>query len=92
MLFCPTCSNILAIEETQDNNATRAAPTKSVRFYCKTCPYIYQIEEKLTLKMTFPKKKVEDVLGGEDAWDCVDAIDQKCPKAPECKGMRAYFM
>ena len=35
MRFCPNCANLLLIEE----------KVEGVRFYCKTCPYIYIVEE-----------------------------------------------
>ena len=54
MLFCPTCANILLIEKT---------PT-DMRFFCKTCPYIFFVEEKLEKKMELTRKEVDDVLGG----------------------------
>lgn len=48
MLFCPTCANILMVEE---------GPESSLRYACNTCPYIYNIKKKISSK-TFPKLKV----------------------------------
>ena len=79
MLFCPTCSNILLIEKT----------ISDFRFYCKTCPYIYQVKEKLTVKMNLERKEVDDILGGKEAWANVDSIEISCPK--ECGNKRAFF-
>ena len=62
MLFCPTCSNILLTEKTQND----------FRFYCKTCPYVYKVSDKFEQKMPLERKEVDDVLGGEDAWKNVD--------------------
>eukprot|EP00759_Apiculatamorpha_spiralis_P013935 PhF_6_TR20685/c0_g1_i1/m.29762/K03019/RPC11, POLR3K; DNA-directed RNA polymerase III subunit RPC11 len=79
MLFCPYCGTQLLVEK-----------VGSVRFYCTTCPYaqpltfVREVPEHKTLK------KVDDVLGGPDAWKHADKTDAKCPD-PECPGERAYF-
>ncbi|XP_062520416.1 DNA-directed RNA polymerase III subunit RPC10-like [Corticium candelabrum] len=79
LLFCPTCANILVIEE---------GPT-SFRFACNTCPYIYDIKDRVA-RRTYPKlKEVDDVLGGKAAWENVDSTIEPCPK---CQHPRAYFM
>ena len=67
MLFCPTCSNMLLLEETTQSAASKN--NSKLRFYCKTCPYIMQVEEKFTHKMDIEKKQPEDVLGGKEAFD-----------------------
>ena len=79
MIFCPTCSNILLIEKTQTD----------FRFYCKTCPYIYTVTEKVTTKMDLERKQIDDVLGGQSAWANVDQTDADCTK---CNNKRAFFM
>lgn len=88
LLFCPTCGNVLIVEEGQ----------KCMRFACNTCPYVHNITRKvswniLARKMTtlsnnhdwmlyfsqvnnrkYPKlKEVDDVLGGAAAWENVDS-------------------
>ncbi len=40
MEFCPTCANLLLIE-----NARMGKP---LRFFCPTCPYIFPIERKVS--------------------------------------------
>ena len=62
MIFCPTCGNCLLVEKIQPD----------VRFYCKTCPYLYIVEQKISKKTYMEQKEVDDVLGGEDAWKGVD--------------------
>ena len=57
-------------------------------FRCRTCPYIYLVEEKLTSKHLVPRKEVDDVLGGEEAWKDVDQTNALCPA---CSNDRAYF-
>lgn len=52
MLFCPTCANLLMVEE---------APESGIRYACNTCPYIYNIKNKVTSR-TYPKLKVSTIL------------------------------
>ncbi len=62
LMFCPTCANILIVEE----------GPKCYRFACNTCPYIYNITKKISSRK-YPKlKEVDDVLGGAAAWENVD--------------------
>ena len=78
-MFCPTCANILIIEEGRD----------CYRFACATCPYVHNVRRKLGSR-TYPKlKEVDDVLGGAAAWENVDSTAETCP---ECRHGRAYFM
>ena len=78
MLFCPNCANKLAAEE----------GNTCLRFACATCPYIHNITRKVKHR-AYPKlKHVDDVLGGAEAWENVDATETKCPK---CDNMKAYF-
>mmetsp|Transcript_466 Transcript_466/g.660 ORF Transcript_466/g.660 Transcript_466/m.660 type:complete len:111 (-) Transcript_466:110-442(-) len=77
--FCPTCANLLVIE---------IGTQSTVAFRCRTCPYIYKIEEKVTHKQMLARKEVDDVLGGEEAWKDVEQTDELCPA---CSHGRAYF-
>lgn len=78
LLFCPTCGNVLHVEE-----------YTALRFSCNTCPYIFNIARKVSNR-TYPKlKEVDDVLGGSAAWENVDSTEERCPK---CANPRAYFM
>ncbi|BES97909.1 Hypothetical protein NTJ_10724 [Nesidiocoris tenuis] len=79
MLFCPTCSSVLIVEEYSGH----------LRQKCRNCPYNFNISKRST-KKSFPKlKEIDDVLGGAAAWENVDATDEKCPV---CEHPRAYFM
>lgn len=79
LLFCPTCGNVLIVEEGQ----------KCMRFACNTCPYVHNITRKVNNRK-YPKlKEVDDVLGGAAAWENVDSTPETCPK---CEHPRAYFM
>lgn len=48
LFFCPTCGNLLLIEEDT---------TGSNRFTCNTCPYICRINKKISNRI-YPKLKV----------------------------------
>lgn len=53
LFFCPTCGNLLTVEE----------GPKCYRLACATCPYVNNITKKLK-KKKYPKlKEVDDVLG-----------------------------
>ena len=83
MLFCPSCANLLLVEK---------AANSSLRFYCKTCPYIFAVTDSFQKPMRLPAKKaVDDVLGGKEAWENVAqaTLDGSCLR---CGGKRAYYM
>eukprot|EP00929_Paragymnodinium_shiwhaense_P016667 TRINITY_DN125221_c0_g1_i1.p1 TRINITY_DN125221_c0_g1~~TRINITY_DN125221_c0_g1_i1.p1 ORF type:complete len:109 (-),score=22.25 TRINITY_DN125221_c0_g1_i1:32-358(-) len=77
--YCPTCANLLAIE---------AGRRDTIAFRCRTCPYVFNVEEKLIAKQAVPRKEVDDVLGGAEAWKDVEQTDAQCPR---CGNERAYF-
>ncbi|ORZ00678.1 putative DNA-directed RNA polymerases III 12.5 kDa polypeptide [Syncephalastrum racemosum] len=78
MLFCPSCSNLLLVENEGGQD-----------FFCQTCPYVYHITKPHTTRKLLQRKEVDDVLGGADAWKNVDSTEVSCPK---CEHERAYFM
>lgn len=79
LMFCPNCANALAVEE----------GLNCLRFACSTCPYVYNISQRMGSRI-YPKlKEVDDVLGGAAAWDNVDSTEERCPK---CFHPRAYFV
>lgn len=41
LLFCPTCGNVLIVEEGQ----------RCFRFACNTCPYVHNITRKVSVKL-----------------------------------------
>ena len=68
-LFCPTCGNLLAVEE----------GPRGYRFACNTCPYIQNVTKKVS-SVQYPKmKEVDDVLGGQSAWENVDSTEGTYP-------------
>jgi len=78
VLFCPHCCNLLLSELDLDG----------LRFYCRTCPYIFHVEHRLSERTSLSKKKVDDILGGEQAWAHTDQTEAFCEK---CGNRRAYF-
>ena len=79
MLFCPTCGNLLLIEKFAGTN---------FRYFCKTCPYIFNLNQKIKFEQTFEHNEIETVLGGKEAWEDVAKTDAVCPK---CEHPKAYF-
>ncbi len=81
MLFCPQCGTLLLTEMREG----------SLHLLCSCCPYVHELEEAFSRKVPLKKKsdKVDDVLGGADAWDKVDQTDTLCP---HCAHTRAYYM
>ena len=79
-MFCPYCGNLLLLGASE-------AP-----LYCQTCKFKFSAPHKSVSRRVaspIPKKQVDDVLGGDDAWRNVDSTDATCPK---CEHHRAYFM
>lgn len=65
MHFCPTCGNLLLLESTDG----------TLRFYCQTCPYIYNLKATVSSEVPLEHKAVDDVLGGAEAWKNADQTD-----------------
>lgn len=72
LLFCPLCGGLLLISNSQDSSSV------SNSFTCKSCVYNFPISDKnYSARVELTRKKVDDVLGGEDAWKNVDSIEGK---------------
>ena len=104
LTFCPTCGSMLAIETRREDFFSEAGEAVvgdndgdddddgGLRLSCKTCPYSYAIRGTFWSKTDVPmrhKKRVDDVLGGDDAWKNVDTTRSRCPK---CAHDVAYFL
>lgn len=76
--FCPTCANLLQVQNINGENL----------FVCDTCPYIYSIDKKITKGVALKRKEVEDVFGGEKAWENVARTAATCEA---CGHQEAYF-
>ena len=84
MLFCPTCANMLLVEKSKVD----------FRFFCKTCPYIFVVQDMVFENtMVLPRKEVDDVMGGEDAWQNCVPTKVKCPNVlpKPCVNDKAYY-
>lgn len=79
LLFCPLCSNALTVGQGE----------LGLDFVCETCTFVHQIEQKITNRVYYKLKELDDVLGGKEAWENVDSTEADCPK---CSHKRAYFM
>ena len=78
MWFCPLDGTLLQIQTTPQNH-----------FTCPTCPYSLPITTPQISKSYPTRKKVDDILGGEKAWENVDRTMAVCP---QCSFGEAYFM
>lgn len=67
MIFCPECANLLVPEIANDKN----------RFICQSCPYICPIDGQVRITHKFEPKKVDDIIGGDSAWENVDSTEGK---------------
>ncbi|GMF08492.1 unnamed protein product [[Candida] boidinii] len=83
LTFCPYCGNMLVVSKS-DSTQTNA-------FTCSTCPYEFPVVG-LTMfeRKELLRKQVDDVLGGEGAWDNVDQTATQCP-VESCGFDKAYF-
>ncbi|KAK9460988.1 uncharacterized protein V1516DRAFT_623774 [Lipomyces oligophaga] len=83
LTFCPDCSNLLTISQSRTSGG--------YRFECKSCPYEFPITSKTQIfaRRAMKRKQLDDVLGGEGAWDNADQTMAQC--ANECGNDRAYF-
>lgn len=77
LLFCPQCSNTLTVSRSQS--------TGTNRLECRTCPYefVLQAGRKFYERRPMKRKEVDDVMGGEGAWDNVDQTDGTFFSYPE---------
>lgn len=77
--FCPTCADLLSVEQ---------GPV-GMRFACRTCPYTYNIKNKIVTRTYYKPKKQADIHSSSSAWEGVSATDERCPK---CSHPRAYYL
>ena len=85
LLFCPQCSNTLTVS--RSSNPEHGGHN---RLECRTCPYEFALTRKYYERRPMKRKEVDDVMGGEGAWDNVDQTDTQCA-VDACDGARAYF-
>ena len=78
MIFCPNCGNVLLIEHQQ----------QSFRYFCKTCPYIFDAGNKIKHTNYLEHEDNDVVLGGNEAWADVSKTQAVCSK---CDNTEAYW-
>ena len=84
-LFCPHCGNLLVVEEGPSTlrfacntcpyvqNITEKVTASSYRRFFISSPQFYVVKVS---SVEFPKlKEVDDVLGGQAAWENVDTTE-----------------
>ena len=79
MLFCPTCGNILVIEQ-----------DKALRYFCKTCPYVFNVNQIIKRVETFDddKEEVDIIFDEQEAEKNAATMVANCPK---CHHNRALY-
>jgi hypothetical protein len=58
----------------KDSHPVEYGPNERFRFFCKTCPYVFNIEHKITKKVSLQRKEVDAVLG-ESAYENADQTE-----------------
>jgi DNA-directed RNA polymerase III subunit RPC11 len=83
-LVCPVCSNRLQVTKV---SAGEGNPDSN-RFECRTCPYQHIIKDDWEWfeRKKFPRKEVEDVIGGPEAWANADKMEGM-PSLPSIDGL-----
>ncbi|ONH67142.1 DNA-directed RNA polymerase III subunit RPC10 [Cyberlindnera fabianii] len=58
---------------------------------CPTCPYEFTVAgAEIFDRKELPRKEIDDVLGGDGAWENVDQTAAQCP-VDACGNDKAYF-
>ena len=70
------------------NYLLNVSTTSCLRYFCKTCSYVYNIVQELSNYTFYENKQVDSVLGGKEAWENVAKTDATCKK---CENDKAYF-
>ena len=80
MIFCPTCGNILLIEK----------GAASFRYFCKTCSYVFNVNQKIKRVQTFEDKKVIDLIYDEEKeWSLRPITEKSCK---QCNNNKCYYV
>ncbi|KAH7829580.1 putative transcription factor S [Monocercomonoides exilis] len=62
--------------------------TSGLRFICPTCTFVHVVTEKIVEEVPLVKKKVDDVLGGDEAM--AQAATTNLAQCPRCGHNEAY--
>ncbi|CAL5996875.1 DNA-directed_RNA polymerase subunit [Hexamita inflata] len=75
MLFCPNCANVLLIDK-----------AGNTQFFCRTCPYHYELNGQVVYKLQKQDKEIKPLLAENQMFDG-QKINEECPK---CSHSIAY--
>ncbi|KAG9416993.1 DNA-directed RNA polymerase III subunit RPC10 [Aphanomyces cochlioides] len=112
MHFCPTCGNLLMVEPDTDGMrfCCQTCPyiykiENKVRVFSGWTRYSRAVfGEQVQKKVPLQRKQVDDVLGGDQAWENVDQTESltsfvdlylmssSVARCPFCQHDKAYFM
>ena len=81
MLFCPTCGNILLIEK----------GSGSFRYFCKTCPYVFNVNQTIKKIKRFEEKDDDFVIGGKEEWANAATVSGVTCASGKCDNDTAYY-
>mmetsp|Transcript_11222 Transcript_11222/g.34601 ORF Transcript_11222/g.34601 Transcript_11222/m.34601 type:complete len:111 (+) Transcript_11222:288-620(+) len=84
MQFCPHDGTLLQVHVSD-----AGTPVARLQFFCPLCPYVHRPRHKHALDVPTTPKAVDDVMGGDRAWENVDQTAATCPA---CNHGQAYFM
>ncbi|KIY96363.1 DNA-directed RNA polymerase III subunit C11 [Monoraphidium neglectum] len=79
--FCPTCGNMLLVE--------LEGTTSGLRYFCQTCPYVFDIQHTIRRRSKLTPKKVEDLFDETKMW--ANAQKTTSTVCPACRNNEAYF-
>lgn len=60
-----------------------------LRYFCQTCPFIYDIKHTIRRRAKLQPKKVEDIFDDQKMWQ--NAQKTNSANCPSCHGSEAYF-
>lgn len=76
--YCPTCANFLLVESRDGQ----------LRYFCQTCPFIYNINNRISRSTETAKKHKDVVLSSEAQMSNAPKTTVTCSK---CNHDQAYF-
>lgn len=82
--YCPTCANLLLVDLVTVLDDDR----QQLRYFCQTCPYIYNIDNKITRSLKTARKTQDDVLSTDAQNSTRPQTAVTCSK---CNHDKAYF-
>ena len=84
MRFCPWDGSLLSVSSGASDESGRLA------FSCPTCDFQSEITTTIRKRTTLVPKKVDDVMGGLDAWK--NSPMQSEVLCDRCRGKGAYYI